>query len=722
MVTRILHISDLHYPSRDDSVKQALEETISRLRPDILVITGDLANHPSLWWVFGKGRWRAVQRWLRSIRQRSGDHPLTILTLPGNHDTLVFGLFGWCWPPTIIFKWLFKDWFKLVHFDPKAQVTILTLDTNPRLALASAEGKAFGRRLSKLKQAMERHPHSAEIRRSTKVLLMHHHPLPVPFQGQDWLLHTRRVDRLLRFLAENQIDLVLHGHKHRATWSHIRIGGVTDVPLFIEILGAGAAMKRTDYDPRGHNLNLIDIASGGVRHARQYFKKPGNPAFAELEASDAEKEVGRLVQVRFRQPYRMQRLTWCIYVDEEGDGRNELRLEGLVFNRSLEAYEVPLWKDTVIGGQVDEYRCTSAMPEQLGTTLVRRNVADTERTFIAFSQQPTSQSPANVVVENYDLNSYSMDQREAVELGLPDTQRDYVDLLLTDPVDELVLDLRFPNRFRLLRPRLEVFEPVEADIVHQGLTAEFGSHLSAVDNRLRATLRLPPPNYRFHVSWELPPPPKPQSDAGTARRSRFEQIYLGLLDPGASRGGAYNQLWGAIIQGFQDLYSELEKRAGRAVLVANSTISVLDRTTMDLSFMVCDRYSKKHPELRLILWSQQATYAEIFREFRLLIGEGNAGRAYKTKTVRLFDAAASNPRTNTYRSFPGKPQHHFLFSVPLLDPRSELPLAVFSAGTPSIQQADLMRALKQPDLEEITRLMQAEPLKRLLDAAGLAYN
>lgn len=255
------------------------------------------------------------------------------------------------------------------------------------------------------------------------------------------------------------------------------------------------------------------------------------------------------------------------------------------------------------------------------------------------------------------------------------------------------------------------------------MTTEFGSQLSAAGNRLQATLHLPPPNYRFHVSWELPPPPDAQSGAGTARRARFEQAYLALLELGASRATANNLLWSAVIQCLQDLYSQLEKRTGRAILISKPGISILDPATMDLSFMLCDRYSTTCPELRLILWNQQAKYLDVFRNFRLRIGEGNAGRAYKTRTVRLFDAAAAgNPRTNTYRAFPGKPEHHFLFSVPLLDPLSGLPLAVFSAGTLSAQQADLMRALRQPDLEEIMRTMQGEPLKRLLDGAGLAYN
>ncbi len=716
MVTRIVHISDLHFPSRDETVAQVLQDAIVQKQPNLLIVTGDLANHPSMWWLFKKGRWIAAQGWLSEVNQKL-EGRLTILVLPGNHDVLVFGLTGWCWPARKAFSHVFGEWYRPgVYLDAKARITFLTLDTNPWAARFSAEGKALRSRLNRLKRNMERHPEAAQIRTSTKILLMHHHPLPVPFHGGDWLLQTRRVDRLLRFVAENRIDLILHGHKHRATWSHLRVGGTSGEPFFLEVVGAGAAMKKSDYDPRGHNLNLIDIAASGVRQIRQFFKQPGGEHFDEAKPSRAEEGVSRLIQFEFRQPYRVRRLTWRVQADEEGDGRNELILEGLVFNRSADTYEVPLPENDVETGEVQPYRPVEISPVELGGKLDQRKVNGKDRTCVTFTQQPTDQTAAHVEVENYDLNAYAMDRREAAERGLHDTERDYMELLLTDPVEELHFEADFPDRFRFRNARLEVLEPLERpDVVHQRLTHEFSQVVQADGNHLRAKLSLPPPNYRYHLSWEIPPASQTTEEwnAAYARRNRFEQVYLALVssaDPGPLN---------AIIEAFQDMYSALEQRISAAISAATS-VSILDETT-DLSVMVCDRNSAAPLKLRLVFWNRQTNYPGVFRDFRLAIGEGNAGRAYKTGTLRLFDKylAQNNPKANTYRKLEDGPDHVFLLSVPLLDPVSGFPLAVLNLGTSSAPHADFMRALKKQDFMELAGAMHREPLTRLLFAAGL---
>ena len=108
MVTRIVHMSDLHFPSRDAAVAQILQDAIIQKHPDILLITGDIANHPSLWWPFGRGAWVAARNRLQEIKTRLED--VVILMLPGNHDVLVSGLGGWCWPADGAFNFVFRAW------------------------------------------------------------------------------------------------------------------------------------------------------------------------------------------------------------------------------------------------------------------------------------------------------------------------------------------------------------------------------------------------------------------------------------------------------------------------------------------------------------------------------------------------------------------------------------------------------------------------------------
>jgi hypothetical protein len=196
-----------------------------------------------------------------------------------------------------------------------------------------------------------------------------------------------------------------------------------------------------------------------------------------------------------------------------------------------------------------------------------------------------------------------------------------------------------------------------------------------------------------------------------ARRSRFEQVFLGNLT---------EQQFGPISEAFQDLYSELENRVREATDATSQAPAFLDYEKMDLSFMVCDRSSAK-PQLRLAFWKLRDLHPDVFRDFRLRIGEGNAGRAYKTASLRCFDAekAKGDPKSNTYYRLPSGPAHALLISVPLLDPESDLPLGVLSAGTASREQAGMIAALLEKDFGELMQVMQEEPVSRLLDAAGL---
>ena len=98
------------------------------------------------------------------------------------------------------------------------------------------------------------------------------------------------------------------------------------------------------------------------------------------------------------------------------------------------------------------------------------------------------------------------------------------------------------------------------------------------------------------------------------------------------------------------------------------------------------------------------------------------GGLYKTRTLRLFDrieaAAGGKPKAGTYVELDGV-THHFMFSIPLLDPRTEFPLAVLNVGTVSFVQAAMFRALPPGALTRLVTAVHKDPLAHLMRAAGL---
>ena len=194
--------------------------------------------------------------------------------------------------------------------------------------------------------------------------------------------------------------------------------------------------------------------------------------------------------------------------------------------------------------------------------------------------------------------------------------------------------------------------------MHDALTREFGAIPAPARNRLTVTLAQPPPNYRYRVSWALPRTSEPNAAAAEARRAQFERAFLNLVADEPSRSSEpTGAVQDAIIEAVEDVSSELERLVVETGNFGHDVTVVDERT--DFSLMVCDR-SAPPPRLRLVFWNRQFEHPEAFRDFRLAIGNGNAGRAYKTRTLRLFDKgeaeAVGKPKAGTYVKLHGMPE------------------------------------------------------------------
>src|ERR671931_1969355 len=73
-MTRVLHVSDLHFGTREDpAMEHALRALLERIRPELIVASGDL-THRGL-----REQHELAARFLRSF-------DLPLLVIPGNHD------------------------------------------------------------------------------------------------------------------------------------------------------------------------------------------------------------------------------------------------------------------------------------------------------------------------------------------------------------------------------------------------------------------------------------------------------------------------------------------------------------------------------------------------------------------------------------------------------------------------------------------------------------
>jgi 3',5'-cyclic AMP phosphodiesterase CpdA len=187
---KIVQISDLHIGGlfKQEAFNTLVEE-VNELKPDALIISGDLTDE-GLIFQFKKAS--------EEIKKFTCPQ---IIIFPGNHDYRHTGY--------LIFKQFFPSSSKKVYElkKDKDNVVILTLDT----ALPDRdEGEVGDAQNLWINEILKTYDNNV-----LKIVAMHHHLIAIPDTGFTNLVGILDSGDALRTLTENNVSLVLCGHKHR---------------------------------------------------------------------------------------------------------------------------------------------------------------------------------------------------------------------------------------------------------------------------------------------------------------------------------------------------------------------------------------------------------------------------------------------------------------------------------------------------------------------------
>ncbi len=227
---RIVHLSDLHAGSQyfvANLLDRALVE-INDLKPDIVVVTGDLTN------MGYRQEFREAAEYLARIECPD------LLVVPGNHDSRNVG-----------YKHFERIWGRHNRVIRKNGITLVGVDsTEPDLDYGRVGRGGYGW----LRDSLLERPDDF------KIFALHHHLLPIPGTGRERNVVHDAGD-VLELLLECGVKLVLSGHKHVPhAWClegmHIvNTGTVSTLRL------------RGDTKPC---YNVVDIGEGRVLVSRRY--------------------------------------------------------------------------------------------------------------------------------------------------------------------------------------------------------------------------------------------------------------------------------------------------------------------------------------------------------------------------------------------------------------------------------------------------------------------
>lgn len=215
---------------REEVFQQAVEE-INKLHPDLLLVTGDLTENGLL------PQYEQAAELMKQFTCK-----LRLYT-SGNHDYRSTGYL------------LFKQFFLSKPVFRTKDMFVATLSTaRPE----RNDGEAGHRQIVWLEQALRGE------RRRFKLVIMHHHLVPVPDTGPNTIPILDAGD-VLRALDRSDVSLVLCGHRHRPwKWALNRI----------PIIHAGSLSSERLRGFFANSYNIVEVKKGKYRAWLKIVKGP----------------------------------------------------------------------------------------------------------------------------------------------------------------------------------------------------------------------------------------------------------------------------------------------------------------------------------------------------------------------------------------------------------------------------------------------------------------
>lgn len=246
-MTRILHLSDVHFGSVDDRLVGPFLDLVRSVRPDLCVVSGDLTQRARA------DQFKAARAFLELL-------PQPVLIVPGNHDMPLWNL-----PVRLIAP--FSRYHRALgpHTEPLVRLPDAVVQgvntANPFVWKAGRLRSASLRRLAtSFASAPQGH---------WRVVVMHHAPVPA---ADGTPADIADPDGTLAALARVGADIVLSGHTHMP---HTGFAETAAGVLFLQVGTAISTRLKT-----GTNDFALVTLEPGLVTVESWLSPPGAAAFA----------------------------------------------------------------------------------------------------------------------------------------------------------------------------------------------------------------------------------------------------------------------------------------------------------------------------------------------------------------------------------------------------------------------------------------------------------
>jgi 3',5'-cyclic AMP phosphodiesterase CpdA len=194
VITRVLHVSDLHFGARDDPIlEESLHRLVERVDPELVIASGDLTH---------RGRRDQHERAARFLRAL--ERPLVVV--PGNHDI------PYSFPARFTTPWreFERVWETAEPLHATSSLHVVGINSvRPwRHQSGGVSDAQLDRATARLREA----PAGA-----LRIAVLHHQMIGAPWRSRKKPVAKR--NHVLARLVDSGAELILGGHIHQATVS-----------------------------------------------------------------------------------------------------------------------------------------------------------------------------------------------------------------------------------------------------------------------------------------------------------------------------------------------------------------------------------------------------------------------------------------------------------------------------------------------------------------------
>ena len=240
-MTRLVHLSDLHFGAHDEDLVDGVERSVNQLKPDLVVISGDFTQRART------EQFKDACEFLDRLRDSGHE----VIGVPGNHDVPLYDVLRRFLSPLTRYRRFIDE--SLCPFVELPGVAVLGINT--ARSLTFKDGRVSEEQVEFIRETFSRTP--AEAMR----ILVTHHPLFALKVGEEVQRAIGRQELALDAVEAAGVDILLAGHNHHASSQDAgdlvtRAGGAL-------VVQAGTATS-TRVREQEQSFNTIDIAESAV--------------------------------------------------------------------------------------------------------------------------------------------------------------------------------------------------------------------------------------------------------------------------------------------------------------------------------------------------------------------------------------------------------------------------------------------------------------------------